>query len=106
MAYIKVEQFEDKITSGLIENYRESIELLGEDPNREVNEHIISKFDHKNLNLDVPEFKELNPTAENIAKHLLCDICPQLFANHPIKCIAIKVHETPNCSAEITVKYE
>jgi GTP cyclohydrolase I len=35
MAYIKVEQFEDKITSGLIENYRESIVLLGEDPNRE-----------------------------------------------------------------------
>ena len=24
-------------------------------------------FDHKNLNLDVPEFKELNPTAENIS---------------------------------------
>lgn len=23
-------------------------------------------FDHKNLNLDVPDFKELNPTAENI----------------------------------------
>jgi GTP cyclohydrolase I len=35
MAYIKVEQFEDKITSGLIENYRESIALLGEDPERE-----------------------------------------------------------------------
>ncbi len=35
MAYIKVEQFEDKITSGLIDNYRESIALLGEDPNRE-----------------------------------------------------------------------
>jgi GTP cyclohydrolase I len=35
MAYIKVEQFEDKITSGLIENYKESIALLGEDPNRE-----------------------------------------------------------------------
>jgi GTP cyclohydrolase I len=35
MAYIKVEQFEDKITSGLIENYRESIALLGEDPQRE-----------------------------------------------------------------------
>ena len=35
MAYIKVEQFEDKITSGLIANYRESIELLGEDPDRE-----------------------------------------------------------------------
>ena len=24
------------------------------------------KFDHKNLNLDVPEFFDLNPTAENI----------------------------------------
>ena len=24
-------------------------------------------FDHKNLNLEVPEFKEKNPTAENIA---------------------------------------
>ncbi|MEY3350542.1 MAG: cyclohydrolase FolE [Bacteroidota bacterium] len=35
MAYTKVEQFEDKITSGLIENYRESIALLGEDPSRE-----------------------------------------------------------------------
>ena len=51
-------------------------------------------------------YMEQNPTAENIAKHLLYDICPQLFANYPIKCISIKVHETPNCSAEITVKYE
>ncbi len=28
---------------------------------------VLNKFDHKNLNLDVPEFKRLNPTAENIA---------------------------------------
>lgn len=35
MAYKKVEQYEDKITSGLIENYRETLALLGEDPNRE-----------------------------------------------------------------------
>jgi 6-pyruvoyltetrahydropterin/6-carboxytetrahydropterin synthase len=32
-----------------------------------VKEHVIDKFDHKNLNLDLPEFKNLNPTAENIA---------------------------------------
>ena len=32
-----------------------------------VKETIIKKFDHKNLNLDVVEFKNLNPTAENIA---------------------------------------
>src|ERR1700761_8222524 len=32
-----------------------------------IKENITSKFDHKNLNLDVEEFKGLNPTAENIA---------------------------------------
>jgi 6-pyruvoyltetrahydropterin/6-carboxytetrahydropterin synthase len=32
-----------------------------------IKENITSKFDHKNLNLDVTEFKNLNPTAENIA---------------------------------------
>jgi GTP cyclohydrolase I len=35
MAYTKTEQFDDQITSGLIESYRNSISLLGEDPNRE-----------------------------------------------------------------------
>jgi GTP cyclohydrolase I len=35
MAYKRVEQYEDKITSKLTENYRESLELLGEDPARE-----------------------------------------------------------------------
>lgn len=29
-------------------------------------EEVELKFDHKNLNLDVPEFENLNPTAENI----------------------------------------
>jgi len=32
-----------------------------------IKENILNKFDHKNLNLDTEEFKELNPTAENIA---------------------------------------
>ena len=31
-----------------------------------IKEEIEDKFDHKNLNLDVPEFQDLNPTAENI----------------------------------------
>jgi GTP cyclohydrolase I len=35
MAYSKVEQYEDRITSGLIENYRETLSLLGENPDRE-----------------------------------------------------------------------
>ncbi len=32
-----------------------------------VQEHVIERFDHKNLNEDTVEFKNLNPTAENIA---------------------------------------
>ena len=35
MSYKKTEQYEDKITSGLIENYREALSLLGENPQRE-----------------------------------------------------------------------
>lgn len=35
MAYKRVEQYEDKITSSLTDNYRESLSLLGEDPDRE-----------------------------------------------------------------------
>lgn len=32
-----------------------------------IKEEVHSRFDHKNLNLDTQEFKETNPTAENIA---------------------------------------
>jgi 6-pyruvoyltetrahydropterin/6-carboxytetrahydropterin synthase len=32
-----------------------------------IKENVLRKFDHKNLNLDTEYFKDLNPTAENIA---------------------------------------
>lgn len=32
-----------------------------------IKEHILDRFDHKNLNLDTDEFRDLNPSAENIA---------------------------------------
>jgi 6-pyruvoyltetrahydropterin/6-carboxytetrahydropterin synthase len=35
--------------------------------NNIISQEIEAKFDHKNLNLDTEEFKNLNPTAENIA---------------------------------------
>lgn len=31
-----------------------------------IKENVLKEFDHKNLNLDTPHFKNLNPTAENI----------------------------------------
>jgi len=41
-----------------------------------------------------------NPTAENIAKHLLDDICPKIFEDSPIEIIGIVLEETENCFAE------
>ncbi len=41
-----------------------------------IKEQIIDRFDHKNLNLDCPEFKDKIPTAENIA-----EVCWTLLHN-------------------------
>ncbi|HKP32355.1 MAG TPA: GTP cyclohydrolase I, partial [Chitinophagaceae bacterium] len=35
MAYKKVEQYDEKTTSSLVENYKEMLGLIGEDPQRE-----------------------------------------------------------------------
>jgi GTP cyclohydrolase I len=35
MAYKKIEEYDDKVTAGLMKTYKESIALLGEDPERE-----------------------------------------------------------------------
>ncbi|AXE21257.1 6-carboxytetrahydropterin synthase [Runella rosea] len=60
-------------------NYELIVRVTGEvDPNtgyvvdlkwlNDLIEHnVLQKFDHKNLNLDTEEFKNLNPSAENIA---------------------------------------
>lgn len=42
-----------------------------------------------------------NPTAENIARYLLERVCPGMFSPRDgLECIAIRVHETPNCYAD------
>ena len=43
-------------------------------------------------------------TAENIAIHLLYEICPKIFANHQVECVAIKLYETPNCFVYVEKK--
>lgn len=40
-----------------------------------VGEHVIGRFDHKHLNVDTPEFAELNPSVENIAR-----VCHEVLA--------------------------
>lgn len=49
-------------------------------------------FDHKNLNLDVPEFKDLNPTAENIAVIIYNKIKAKLDSKFALE---IVLYETP-----------
>ncbi|MHA8052377.1 6-pyruvoyl trahydropterin synthase family protein [Aquirufa sp. Wall-65K1] len=56
-----------------------------------VQREIIKKFDHKNLNLDVPEFAHLNPTAENIAYIIYQKIRAELATNLDLK---IRLYET------------
>jgi 6-pyruvoyltetrahydropterin/6-carboxytetrahydropterin synthase len=41
-----------------------------------------------------------NPTAENIGRYLLENVCPDLFKESDIRCVHIRVHETPNCYAD------
>ncbi|MCZ8169868.1 MAG: 6-pyruvoyl trahydropterin synthase family protein [Flavobacterium sp.] len=49
-------------------------------------------FDHKNLNLDVPEFQELNPTAENIAVVIWNKLRPHIGLD---KDVEVVLYETP-----------
>jgi 6-pyruvoyltetrahydropterin/6-carboxytetrahydropterin synthase len=42
-----------------------------------------------------------NPTAENIANYVFSEICPKLFADKNVKCVAIKLYETPNCYTNV-----
>jgi 6-pyruvoyltetrahydropterin/6-carboxytetrahydropterin synthase len=49
-------------------------------------------FDHKNLNLDVSEFKNLNPTAENISV-VIYDKLKKLLPTHLE--LEITLYETP-----------
>ncbi|MGB5437268.1 MAG: 6-carboxytetrahydropterin synthase [Maribacter sp.] len=53
---------------------------------------VLDRFDHKNLNLDTVEFRDLNPTAENIAVIIFNLLKSELNANLELK---IKLYETP-----------
>jgi len=53
---------------------------------------IEDQLDHKNLNLEVPEFKDLNPTAENIAVVIYNKLKPKLDSK---LALAITLYETP-----------
>jgi 6-pyruvoyltetrahydropterin/6-carboxytetrahydropterin synthase len=49
-------------------------------------------FDHKNLNVQVPEFKDLNPTAENIAMVIWNKLRPHINSDNALEVV---LYETP-----------
>lgn len=84
-------------------NYELVIKLIGEiDPETGymidlkvlsdlIKVNILNRFDHKNLNLDVPEFAHLNPTAENIAMVIYTILKQKLDAQYDLQ---IRLYET------------
>ncbi len=57
-----------------------------------IKEKVEERFDHKNLNSQTEEFKELNPTAENIAIVIFKLLRPEINENFDLK---ITLYETP-----------
>jgi 6-pyruvoyltetrahydropterin/6-carboxytetrahydropterin synthase len=80
---VKVTGKPDKKT-GFVMDLKELSELLEKE--------IISKFDHKNLNLDTVEFAKLNPTAENIAIVIYNLLRPHISRKNDLQ---IRLYETP-----------
>ena len=65
-----------------------------------IKESVIEKLDHKNLNLDVPEFAAVNPTVENIVI-----VIYQILREKIDKALDLQVrlYETPRNFAEYPV---
>lgn len=62
-----------------------------------IKEEVENRFDHMNLNLDVPEFKELMPSTENICYVIWQLLSAKLDTNLDIR---VKLWETPRNAAQ------
>jgi 6-pyruvoyltetrahydropterin/6-carboxytetrahydropterin synthase len=65
-----------------------------------IKREIHSRFDHKNLNLDTKEFKELNPTAENIVVVIYNLLRPHIDSKMDVQ---VRLYETPRNFVEYPV---
>ena len=57
-----------------------------------IKKEVTDKLDHKNLNLDVPEFGQINPTAENIARVIYQWLKPHMKTEQSW---SLTLYETP-----------
>ena len=65
-----------------------------------IQQYVLEKFDHKNLNEDCAEFKNLNPTAENIAIVIYNLLRPEIKNNIEMQ---IRLYETERNFVEYPV---
>ena len=65
-----------------------------------VHENIMERFDHKNLNEDTIEFKNLNPTAENIAIVIYAILREKIDSKYDLQ---IRLYETERNFVEYPV---
>lgn len=56
-----------------------------------IKKEVVEKFDHKNLNIDIEEFSQLNPTAENIAMVIHNILRPHIPTDFDLQ---IRLYET------------
>lgn len=66
---------------------------------RIVAEAAIDRFDHKNLNVELPEFEDVIPSVENIARAIYRLLKPR-FSDSRGKLASVTVWETPKTSCE------
>jgi 6-pyruvoyltetrahydropterin/6-carboxytetrahydropterin synthase len=56
-----------------------------------IKEEVVEPFDHRNLNLDVEAFRNVNPTAENIAVEIWNRLRAKLDARYQLR---VRLYET------------
>jgi 6-pyruvoyltetrahydropterin/6-carboxytetrahydropterin synthase len=61
---------------------------------------VLSVYDHRHLNIEVPEFSKAIPTTENIAIASWRRLEPAVAAGHGAKLSRVRVYETPEIFAE------
>ena len=93
-------------------NYELVVKLIGEpDPSTGyvmdlkllsdiIKENVLNRFDHKNLNLDCVDFKNINPTAENIAIVIYNLLRPVISENLQLQ---LRLYETERNFVEYPV---
>lgn len=93
-------------------NYELHVTIIGEinpetgfvydiaDLKKIIHEEIISVYDHRNLNLDTEDFKNVNPTIENITKKCYEKIRPRISSEYDLR---VRCYETIRNYSEYTI---